>query len=192
MCYVSGMERLRRAIRSISDNDDEIAPLLMASLNQDITYRDLRELFGKEDISELLLIANEKRFIMPRGENLSWNSSDRFFRLEDEIYYTIPNVVKFAVMQALESGVWDINHAIHAYFKQIEEPLWDTMPAFFNALKQHAKYRKITSDDIKAIADSFGIGDKTGALIAELKGSGLISPSVKVGVGAAYEVHPLF
>ena len=190
MCYVSGMEKLRRAIRSISNNEAEIASLLMASLNQDITYKDLKEHFG-EDISELLLIANEKRFIMPLGENLSWDSSDRFFRLEDEIY-TIPNVVKFAVIRALESGMWDIEHAICAYFKQIEEPLWETMPAFFNALKQHAKYRKITPDDIKAIADSFGIGDKTGTLIAELKGSGLISPSVKVGLSAAYEIHPLF
>ena len=189
MCYVSGMEKLRRAISTISDNEDKIAPLIMASLNQNITYRDLKELFGK-DTSELLLIANEKRFIMPRGENLSWDSGDRFFRLEDEI--TIPNVVRFAVIQALESGVWDSKHAIHAYFKQIEEPLWKTIPAFFNALKQHAKYRKITSGDIKAIADSFGIGDKTGALIAELKGSGLISPSVKVGLSAEYEIHPLF
>lgn len=190
MGYVSGMEKLRRAIRPISDNEAGIASLLMASLNQDIAYSDLKRLFGK-DTPELLLIANEKRFIMPLGEDLSWDSGDRFFRFEDEIY-TMPNVVKFAVMQALESGVWDREYAIHAYFKKIEEPRWETMPAFFKTLKQHAKYRKITPDDIKAIADSFGIGDKTGALIAELKGSGLISPSVKVGVGAAYEVHPLF
>ena len=66
------------------------------------------------------------------------------------------------------------------------------MPDFYRVIKQKAKNNKVSAKDIKDVARSFNIEERTGALIAELKGAGLISPFLKLAPGnkLLYEINP--
>ena len=188
---------LRNAIRQISDYADDIADILYESLNSnsDIPYEHIRRLAG-ENADDVILIASERRLIIPEGKDLSWKSSE--YLLRDEKYY-IPWVVREAAKRGCETGSWEPEYAIHAYFKRIKEPLWGIMPEYFNEIKRNARYGKISGKEIKCIASRFKMGteDKIGVLIAEFKAAGLINPCFTFVLGlkekdVTYELHPCF
>jgi len=104
-----------------------------------------------------------------------------------------------AVKRACETGSWEPEYAIHAYFKKIKEPLWEIMPEFFTEIKQNARYGKIRANEIKCIASRFkrDTEEKIGVLIAEFKAAGLINPHFSFVLGlkekdVTYELHPCF
>ncbi|MCD6457049.1 MAG: hypothetical protein J7K81_09740 [Methanophagales archaeon] len=78
-------ENLRNAIRQIpiSDYAAHIADILYESLNSnsnsDIPYEHIRRLTG-ENAEEVILIASERRLIIPEGKDLSWKSGEYLFR----------------------------------------------------------------------------------------------------------------
>lgn len=190
-------ENLRNAIRQIpiSDYADDISDILYESLNSnsDIPYEHIRRLAGK-NAEDVILIASERRLIIPEGKDLSWKSSEYLFR--DEEYYS-PWVVREAVKRACEIGSWEPEYAIHTYFKRIKEPLWVLMPKIFAEIKQNARYGKIRAKEIKCIASRFGTEDRIGVLIAEFKAAGLINPCFTFVLGlkekdVTYELHPCF
>ncbi len=190
-------ENLRNAIRQIpiSDYVAYIADILYESLNSnsDIPYEHIRRLVG-ENAEDAILIASERWLIIPEGKDLSWKSSEYLFR--DEKYY-IPQVVREAAKRGCETGSWEPEYAIHAYFKRIKEPLWGIMPEFFKEIKRNARYGKIRAMEIKCIASRFGMEDRTGVLIAEFKAAGLINPHFSFVLGlkekdVTYEVNPCF
>jgi len=192
-------ENLRNALRQIpiSDYAAHIADILYEFLNSssDIPYVHIRRLAG-ENAEDVILIASERRLIIPAGKDLSWKSSEYLFG--DEKYY-IPWVVREAAKRACGTGLWEPEYAIHAYFKRIKEPLWGIMPQYFNEIKRNARYGKISGKEIKGIASRFKMGteDKIGVLIAEFKAAGLINPHFSFVLGlkekdVTYELHPCF
>ncbi len=194
-------ENLRNAIRqiSISDYAAHIADILYEFLNtngdSDIPYEHIRGLAG-ENAEEVILVASERRLIIPEGKDLSWKSSEYLFKFKDEKYY-IPGVVREAAKRACETGTWEPEYAIHAYFKRIKEPLGEVMPNFFAEIKRNAQYGKIRAKEIKCIASRFDMEDRIGVLIAELKAAGLINPRFSFALGlkekdVTYEVNPCF
>jgi len=149
-----------------------------------------------ENTEEVILIASERRLIIPEGKDLSWKNSEYLFR--DEKYY-IPWVVREAVKRACETGSWEPEYAIHAYFKRIKEPLGKIMPEFFNGIKRNAnaRYGKISGNEIKYIASRFSMENRIGVLITELKAAGLMNPCFSFVLGlkekdVTYEIHPCF
>ncbi|MHC1635562.1 MAG: hypothetical protein ACXQTS_02915 [Candidatus Methanospirareceae archaeon] len=185
------LKKLTQALKSIiPDKGDKIALLLFASLEGDISYREVEELIG-EEASEVVLMANEKRLMVSLSEDLAWSSGDFSLRLKDEVY-TIPRVVRFAVKEALATGIWDSERAIQESFRHIGEERWGIMPQLFRRLRERAKFGKVSAKDISDVAFEFGISN-VDKLIAELKDVGLISPYIKPGMREVYyEVHPLF
>ncbi|MHC1567029.1 MAG: hypothetical protein ACXQTD_04750 [Candidatus Syntropharchaeia archaeon] len=180
------VSNLRRALRGITDNPCIIF-LLLESLDGEIFHEKVEEIAG-EDTNETLLEAESLRLIIPEGNDLSWKDGRRFFGGK----YRIPNVVRFAVKRACETGLWDGTYAIKAYFKEIKEDLSELMPLVFDEIRKKAYSGKISATEIKKIVSSFNIAE-AGVLIAELKGAGLISPLIEPGMSdACYEIHPLF
>ena len=86
--YEKSKKNLRKALGqiSISDYAAHIAVILYESLNSnsDISYEHIRRLAG-ENAEDVILIASERRLIIPEGKDLSWKSSEYLFR--DEKYY---------------------------------------------------------------------------------------------------------
>ncbi|MGB7532848.1 MAG: hypothetical protein WA977_07715 [Halobacteriota archaeon] len=80
-------ENLRNAIRqiSISDYAAHIADILYEFLNtngdSDIPYEHIRGLAG-ENAEEVILVASERRLIIPEGKDLSWKSSEYLFKFK--------------------------------------------------------------------------------------------------------------
>ncbi|HDM37085.1 MAG TPA: hypothetical protein ENG09_07615 [Candidatus Syntrophoarchaeum butanivorans] len=178
--------RLEDALRGFTASFREISTLLH-SIEDGITHEEIEQIFG-EETDEVILEAEGLRLIVADGESLSWKSGERSFGGR----YSIPNVVRIALMRAVETGVWDREYAIREYFRMIEDPLSGIMPALFDRIRRSADSGKISASRIADIASGFGIRD-AGALIAELKGAGLISPWIRPGMDDAYyEIHPLF
>jgi len=197
--YEKSKRNLRKGLGqiSISDYAAHIADILYESLNSNsnISYERVRRLTG-ENAEDVILIASERQLIIPEGKDLSWKSGEYLFR--DEKYY-IPRVVREAAKRACETGSWEPEYAIPAYFKRIKEPLWRIMPEFFNEIKRNARHGKISGKEIKGIASRFKMGteDKIGVLIAEFKAAGLINPCFSFVLGlkekdVTYELHPCF
>jgi len=120
-----------------------------------------------------LLIAEQNRLLLPVTSSRSEAWKDKLLLIRRGEKYKMPNIIKILIENLYKKGKWDTSYAIAAYFKQIGEPYWESMPDF---------YRMI----------SFSIGKRIGALIAELKGAGLISPFLKLAPGnkLLYEINP--
>ncbi len=188
------IENLRKALEGI-EYAEQIARILYEtlSLGGGISYEKIRELIGG-DIDDVILIANEKRLIVPEGRDLSWKSGAVLLRNER---YDLPNVIKHAVEIACRTGSWKPDLAISEYFKSIKESMWEKMPGLFAEIKRTATHGRISGREVKLIASRFGLTDREGVLIAELKAAGLISPCVSSSLSlevkekdVIYEVHP--
>ncbi len=64
------------------------------------------------------------------------------------------------------------------------EPNWEKMPALIQELRDSCVHNVISGARIGAACGHHGLRKKTGALIAVLKGTGIISP--KLMLGSAY------
>jgi hypothetical protein len=161
----------------------QISEILYKTLKEDLSYREIKELLG-EDADDVLLIANQKRLLLS-SRNLYWESS--LTTASEE--YKMPNVIRYAVEKACETGNWEPEYAISAYFKLIKEAFWRKMPKLFGRIKEETENEKISAAQINEIATEFDMN--VGVLIAEMKGAGLISPCVIPGKREIfYEVNP--
>jgi len=61
---------------------------------------------------------------------------------------------------------------------EMGEPAWEQMPKLVERLGQQARDCRITVVQIKEVCAELGMGDRVDALIAELKGSGVMSPKL--------------
>lgn len=122
---------------------------------------------------------------------IAWK--DRLLLIESGEKYRMPNIIRLLIDNLYNKKEWNVDYAIANYFKQIGESHWSNMPNFYKRIRWKAKNNKVSSQDIKAIAREFHMEEKTGALIAELKGAGLISPSISLipeGEFPFYEINP--
>lgn len=160
-----------------------------------IHYQDLAsEVSGSVD--EVLLVLWEWKLVIPvRSSRCSeWDS--RILSTEPGEFYEMPNIAKTLVKKAIESGTWDSTSAIRDLFRCMGEPDWEKMPDLILDIKTHTLHNTISGAKIGALCIQNKLKDKTGAMIAILKGAGVISPkladisrTVKSG-SPLYEFNP--
>jgi len=75
-------------------------------------------------------------------------------------------------------GRWEEGHALAELFRDMGEPNWEQIPKMVARLEKQAKDHRITASQIKTVCNELGLGDRVDALIAELKGSGVMSPKL--------------
>jgi len=88
------------------------------------------------------------------------------------------NVVKYLVENAEKTGEWNPSYAVAKVFKKMGEEDWEKMPALVKKLEENAKDGRINAIQIRGICEKLSMKEKTGPLIAELKGSGIMSPKL--------------
>ena len=174
------------------DEDTLLKILYLASQKAVISYEEIEKIIGEKKIEDFLLIAEQNKLLLPLTSSRSEAWKDKLLLIRRGEKYKMPNIIKILIENLYKKGEWDTNYAIVAYFKQIGEPYWESMPDFYRMIKQKAKNNKVSAKDIKNVARSFSIEKRTGALIAELKGAGLISPFLKLAPGnkLLYEINP--
>ena len=98
--------------------------------------------------------------------------------------------------ESSKTGCWDPEHAITKLFREMGEPNWERIPKLVEELGRQSRDYRVTAVQIKEICNELDMGDRVDMLIAELKGSGVMSPKLsslaevsRVG-SPLYELNP--
>ena len=180
--------------------EEPLTPLLAQVLNKclkqpGLVFQEIRALTGN-DTGELLLLAWDWKLLLPRrsGQCAEWD--DRLMRFEPDEYYEMPNIVRWLLEIAVKTGALDVDGAIAELYDQMGEPAYEQMPKLVKEMAHRTKNLCITAAGIHAACRQAGFENRTGAMIAVLKGGGVISPRLKSvspseNKGApVYDVHP--
>jgi len=156
----------------------DLAQILSLFLNVDrVDYRKLAAVaYGSLD--DVILTLWEWKLVIPvRSSKCSeWDS--RVLLAEPEESYEMPNISKMLVKKGMETGKWESTAAILDLFQDMGEPEWEKMPALILSIKKNSMHNTINGSKIGILCIQNGLKDKTGAMIAVLKGAGVISPKL--------------
>jgi hypothetical protein len=158
-----------------------------------ISYERIEKLIAPEDdIEEVLLLGYDWRILLPVRTSRSMEWGDRvLIPMAGEIY-ELPNVVKCLVQEAIRSGMWEPGKAVAETARKMGEPAWDQFPRLVKKLGEYAEGNRITAVQIKKACRAFHLQDRMDSLIADLKGSGILSPSLGYLPEAAQRKSPMY
>jgi len=181
------MNKLESALSRLLNHSEltsRLVPVLSsASKRGRVSYREVEKMVNG-DAEDVLLLGNEWRLLLPVRTLKSAAWEDRLLVTKPEELYEAPNIVRYLVEDASRTGRWNPEQAITELFREMGEPDWGQMPKMVERLGEQAKDYRITAAQIKMVCNELGLGDRVDALIAELKGSGVMSPKL----GALAEV----
>lgn len=104
----------------------------------------------------------------------------------------MPNIVRYLAEDVSKTGRWEAGHALAELFRDMGEPNWEQIPELVERLEKQAKDYRITASQIKTACNELGLGDRVDALIAGLKGSGVMSPKLSSLAEVARAGSPLY
>jgi hypothetical protein len=193
------MDRLERALSELSSQGELINLLAQvlahASERGRVSYHEISEITSG-DAEDVLLLGNEWRLILPVRTLKSAAWEDRLLLFEPGEEYEIPNIVRYLVEEAKMTGHWEAGRALAELFREMGEPNWEQIPELVQELGRRAKNYKINAIQIKEICSKLAMGNRVDTLIAELKGSGVMSPKlgslaeVSRAASPIYELNP--
>ena len=186
---------IKKALSSfLVDSTGSLARILCtAAKTGQISFEEIEKLIEPEDdIEEVLLLGYDYRILIPARSFKSMEWTDRVLMAMRGEIYQMPNVIQNLVGEAGHTGKWEPKKAVVAVFKQMEEPEWAQMPKLVEMLTEQARGRKITATQIKQACKTLGLGDRVDSLIAELKGSGIMSPTLGYLPEAAQKRSPTY
>lgn len=175
------IKNLEKALKSFIAGDvsvSDIAQILSCFLNFDrVDYRKLASVTCGS-LDEAILALWEWKLVIPvRSSKCSeWDS--RILLAEPEESYEMPNISKMLVKKGMETGKWESTAAILDLFRYMGEPEWKKMPNLILSIKKNSMHNTINGTKIGILCIQNGLKNKTGAMIAGLKGAGVISPKL--------------
>lgn len=189
------MENLEKALKSFMTGDIPVSDLArVLSLFSHCERVNCQELasvtYGSVD--EVLLALWEWKLVIPvRSFKCSeWDS--RILLAEPGESYEMPNISKTLVKMGMETGRWSSTPAILDLFQRMGEPEWEKLPALILSIRKNTMHNKIDGARIGALCIKNGLKDKTGTMIAVLKGAGIISPKLAAISQVAESRSPLY
>lgn len=189
------MTHLERALKSFLRDEallEELASVLAQFCENDVTiYKQIREITG-DDLTDLLLELWNWKLIIPVRSSKCGEWDSRILLAEQEESYEMPNISRVLVKNAQLSGVWDSKQAIYDLFKVMSEPEWKKIPDLVLEIKQGCIHNTISGARVGIACARNGLKNKTGAMIAVLKGSGIISPKLMAFAEVARSTSPVY
>jgi len=176
------MDNLKKALQSFMGAAEitvsDLAPVLtMFSRNSRVDYEAIAACVAG-NLDDLLLILWEWKLIIPLRSAQCSEWDRRVLLTEPGELYEMPNISKVLVEKGLATGRWESPAAIRELFNDMGEPEWEKMPELVLRIKQDTRHNTINGAEIGAACRRCGLGAKTGAMIAILKGAGIISPKL--------------
>jgi len=159
---------------------------------ENISYDEVEEI-AKDDSEDVLLLGFQWRLLIPirtTRDTLEWG--DAVLLPKPGEVYKMPNVVKYLVEEAIQTGRWEPESTIAEIFKAMGELEWQKMPKLTQKLEEESKDYKINAFQIKEICQELDLGDRINPLIAGLKGSGVMSPKVSSLAEVIRERSPIY
>ncbi|MCG6919355.1 MAG: hypothetical protein LJE89_17635 [Deltaproteobacteria bacterium] len=173
---------LKKALSSFLDNTEltgSLAQILTCvSKEGRVTFHEVAETVG-DNAEEALLLGDEWRLILPMRTRRTSAWEDRLLFFGPVELYEVPNIVRYLVENASETGLWEPGVALSELFRKMGDPDWNIIPSLVESLWEKSKNYRITAIQIKEICGGLCLGDRVDALIVELKGSGVISPKMR-------------
>jgi hypothetical protein len=193
---MSNLEKaLDKLLKSVELTSRLASVLAHASKRGSISYREVDKIVN-DNAEDVLLLGNEWRLLLPVRTVKSSAWEDRLLLCKPGESYEVPNIARYLVEEAAETGRWDPERAITKLFKEMGEPAWEKMPKLVEQLEEQARDYRVTASQIKKICNELGLGDRVDALIAGLKAGGVMSPKLssiaevsRVGT-PIYELNP--
>lgn len=194
-------ENIKQALAALIGNGEPLVPELAMAMNQcrllgSIAYENIVAIAG-DDAAELLLLAWNWKMLVPRRSLQCAEWDDRVLGLEPGEQYDMVNVVKWLLDAAAKTGCWQVIEVVRDLYAWMGEPQFAKMPALVRQLVQQAQHQRITGAGIHVACAHHGFGDRTGAMIAILKGGGVISPHLTSSSpmqktkSPLYDLHPV-
>jgi hypothetical protein len=189
------MNKLEKALSKLLKNDELTSRLASvldhASKRGSISYGEVDKIV-KDKAEDVLLLGSKWRQLLPVRTLKSAAWEDRLLLCEPGEWYQVPNIVRCLVEEASRTGCWDPEHAITKLFKEMGESAWERMPKLVELLQEQAEDYRIAAVQIKKTCSRLGLGDRVDMLIAELKGSGVMSPKLGSLAEVTRERAPLY
>jgi hypothetical protein len=174
--------------------------LSIASKKEEVSYEEIK--VKKETKDGLLLLAYNKRLLLPIrtsqvSRTLAWE--DRILTPKPGEKYEMPNVIRYLIRKAEETGQWRPYYAVRRYLEDIGEPEADKILRLFQEVEKKvanskilSKTNKISPQLLKACSEKLGLELDIDKTIAELKGGGIISPYLRnfSRFRIRYEINP--
>ena len=175
---MSGLEKALSRLLGHNELTGRLARVLArASKGGRVSYREVEKIVNG-DAKDVLLLASEWRLLLPVRTIKSAAWEDRMLVTNPEEMYELPNIVRYLVEDAQRTGYWNPRRAIAKLFGDMGEPNREQVPKLVERLGEQAENCRITAVQISEICSELGMGDGVDALIAQLKGSGVISPKL--------------
>jgi hypothetical protein len=175
------LNRLEKALNGLSSQGGLISRLAQvlayASERGRVTYHKIEEITSG-DAEDVLFLGNQWGLIFPVRTLKSAAWEDRLLLLEPGEEYEMPNIVRYLVAEAEVTGRWETGRALAELFREMGEPNWEQIPELVRELGQQAKNYRVTAVQIKEVCTRLALGNRVDALIAELKGSGVMNPKL--------------
>jgi len=175
------VNKLAKALNRLLDDSELTAPLAAvlacASKRGRVSYIEIEKIVT-DNLEDVLLLGNKWRLLIPTRVVKSGAWEDRPLVCQPGESYELPNAVRYLVENANKTGCWDPTYAITEVFREMGEPAWQQVPELVRELGKQAEGYQISAAQIRQACISLGLGDRVGVLIAELKGSGVISPKL--------------
>lgn len=191
------MKNLQTVLFPILKDDIHLADmcsLLVYAWQNDVCRFEVLFDIAGEAINDLLLELWEWKLIIPVRSSKCGEWDSRILLAEPGEVFEMPNISRVLVGQAIKDGKWDTRQAIVDLFKVMGEPDWAEIPDLVLGIRNACVHHTINGARIGAACVHNGLAGKTGAMIAILKGSGIISPKLMALSGTAgsplYEFNP--
>ncbi|MDY6793385.1 MAG: hypothetical protein SWH54_19125 [Thermodesulfobacteriota bacterium] len=189
------MIHLAQALNSFLQDDalvEMFASVLDRFVENDVThYNHIREIAG-DHLTEVLLELWGWRLIIPVRSAKCGEWDSRILLAEPGESYEMPNISRMLVKNARLSGVWDSRKAIYDLFRVMDEAQWEKIPDLVLAIKRACTYYTVSGAGIGGACSRNGLKNKTGHMIAVLKGSGIISPKLMAFAEVARSSSPVY
>jgi len=165
--------------------------LAMACKKNNCQFDTLSDI-AEDAISDLLLELWEWKLIIPVRSSKCGEWDSRILVAKPGEVFEMPNISRVLVENAIKTGKWDSWQAILDLFNAMGEKDWKKIPDLVLELKQSCVHYTINGARIGAACVHNGLKEKTGAMIAILKGSGIISPKLMALGQTARATSPLY
>ena len=170
----------------------DLAHILTLFMDFDrVHYRELATVTSSS-LEETLLALWEWKLVIPLRSSQCSEWDSRILLLEPEESYEMPNISKTLVKKGMETGRWESTAAILDLFQCMGESEWEKMPGLILSIKKKLMHNTINGARIGTLCIQNGLKDKTGAMIAVLKGAGIISPKLAAVSQVSKSRSPLY
>jgi len=151
--------------------------------------------YGEIDVEEperldLMLLLIEERLLIPKASAKSMAWEDRLARFTPDEVYEMPHAVRSLIQIALERGVWNPREAVKRYLNEIGESKMEEILDLLDRLMKISVDHRVDAEKLRGLAEELSLGREINRIIAELKGGGVLSPTLRDPRRLRYELNP--